>query len=149
MNNLRGLLVVVMVIATTAAFAQTSQPSKERAGEGVKQEMIKKVKKNMPKADLLDGFDMGSITKQISGLGLSPKALKAVTGKNTDLLMNASRLVKGGATYKEALKSLKGLNKGNLKDLKGMLPKDGFKSLKPVQKGLWTALKGFLLKKLG
>jgi len=149
MNNLRGLIVVVMVFATTAVFAQTTMPSKKRAGEGVKKEMIKQVKKNMPKADILEGFDMASITKQISGLGLSPKALKAVTGKNTDLLMKASRLVKGGATAREALKSLKGLNKGNLKDLKTMLPKDSFRSLKPVQKGLWTALKGFLLKKLG
>jgi len=149
MNNLKGMMIVALVMITSVAFAQTTQPTKKRAGEGVKKEMIKQSKKNMPKTEILEGFDMSSITSKMTGLGLSPKSLKAVTGKNTELLTKASRLVNGGATYKEAVKSLKSLNKDNFKDLKNMLPKDSFKSLKPVQKGLWTSLKGFLLKKLG
>lgn len=114
-----------------------------------KPKVDKKMKK--PKMDgfkILKDAGIGDLGESFKSMGLKKEEGKALMGKSSDLLKKAMDLTKGGGNWKTALKDLKGLNKSNLKDVKGMLTKDQFKQYKPVAKQIWTAVKDFVVKAL-
>lgn len=126
-------------------------PAKPKMEKPAKPKMPKMPKMQTPKlpgADILKGagIDLG---KALKGMGLSEKETKVISGKNMDLLSKVTNIAKDGKLdWKKALKEVKGLNKTNLKDIKGMLTKDQLKQYKPVAKKIWVAVKDFLLKAL-
>jgi len=108
-------------------------------------------KMQMPKMggfDILKDAGIGNLADSFKSMGLKKEESKALMGKNSEMLKKAMDLVNGKGDFKTALKDLKGLNKGNLKDIKGMLTKDQFKQYKPIAKQIWVAVKNFVTKAL-
>jgi len=108
-------------------------------------------KMKMPKMEgfnILKDAGIGDMRESFKAMGLKKDEGKAIMGKNADMLKKAMDLVKGESNWKTAVKELKGMNKTNLKDVKGMLTKDQFKQYKPMAKDIWAAVKNFVTKAL-
>lgn len=108
-------------------------------------------KMKMPKMEgfnILKDAGIGNMRDSFKTMGLKKDDSKAIMGKNADMLKKAMDLVKGESNWKTAVKELKGLNKTNLKDIKGMMTKDQYKQYKPMAKDIWAAVKNFVTKAL-
>jgi len=119
--------------------AKPATPAKPKADKKMK----------MPKMEglnILKDAGIGNLADTFKSMGLKKEDGKAIMGKNAELLKKAMGLATGEGNLRSSLKDLKGLNKGNLKDIKGMLTKDQFKQYKPIAKDIWTAVKNFIKK---
>ncbi len=149
MNNvMKTMLMLLMIALSTSVFAQnTSRPGLDLKGEAKKavKEQADKVMAKMMK-DM--NFDPIAYASGLKDLGLSKKNINLLKGNNMEMFKKVGDMVRKGVSFKDGFKQIKSLNKGNLKNLKTMLPKDQFKAVKPMQKDLLGKVKNFMISKL-
>ena len=135
----------------TKEVGQKMKADKPKAKKPAMQKADKKMKMpkpKMPGMDILKDAGIGDLGASLKKMGLKKEEGKAVMGKNADMLKKAMDLANGKGNWKTSLKELKGINKSNLKDIKGMLTKDQYKQYKPVAKNIWVAVKNYVTKAL-